>query len=129
MKTRDQFTMLKLDKSMRELQRGFLFSTAPKTPLQKRRSYDRRDHHHDENGGKGRVIENPFSLDCKAEPDAGKDQSDFAARDHANADRNPVQILSRAPNPHACFPTIAATVSTVASANTSMRNKLGKINF
>ena len=57
--------MLKLDKSMGELQRGFLFSTAHKTPLQKRRSYDRRHHHHDEDRGKHRVIENSFSLDSQ----------------------------------------------------------------
>ena len=104
MKTRDQFTMLKLDKSMGELQRGSLFSPAPKTPLQERRRYDRRDHHHDENGGKGRVIENPFSLDCKAEPEPAKINPTSPRGIMPMPIENPVQIFVQSAQPACLLP-------------------------
>jgi hypothetical protein len=71
-----------------------LRSSRRKTPLQERRRNDRGHHDHHEDRGEHRLIEDSFSLNCKAKPDACEDQSDFAARNHVDADRDPAQIFA-----------------------------------
>ena len=53
---------------------------ARKTPLQERRCHQSRHHHHNQDRGEDRFIENASAIDHERQADARKDEPHFAAK-------------------------------------------------
>jgi len=53
---------------------------ARKTPLQERRCHQSRHHHHNQDRGEDRFVENTPAIDHEREADAGEDEPYFAGK-------------------------------------------------
>src|SRR5687767_13812076 len=66
----------------------------PRPPLQQRRRRDRGHDHHDDHGRVRRGGDDRLAGDLQAEAHVGEDETDLAARDHADADGQAIGALA-----------------------------------
>src|SRR3990172_6335465 len=64
---------------------------AAEAPLECRRRRHRRHHHHDKHRREDSLVDDPFAHYRQPQADVREDEADLTTRDHADADRQPVE--------------------------------------